>query len=202
MFMLSMTRQAVATASRNLRNLIAALAVFGSCLCDTAVAAPGGEPWILVDVKHQTLSVIHNGEVQVRFYDISIGRGGAGLLRTVGDAKTPIGEFRVGWVNQDSRYRLFFGLDFPNLEYATRAYESQLIDSSDYYAIRTAVLEGRTPPQNTRLGGNIGIHGVGREGNRGIHQSFNWTDGCVALTDEQVEVLAQWVGIGTKVIIH
>lgn len=168
-----------------------------------AAHAEGGRgAWILVDSKKQTLSVIQDGEIQVRFYGIAIGRGGIGPIRTRGDAKTPVGEFRVAWINPDSQYTLFFGLDFPNLDYATRALEERLIDETEFSAIKRAVVERRTPPQNTRLGGNIGIHGVGRQGNVRIHEGFNWTDGCVALTDQQIHVLAQWIAIGTKVIIN
>lgn len=173
------------------------------CCASWNVFAEGSAgPWILVDSKKQTLSVIQDGEVQVRFYGIAIGRGGVGPLRTRGDAKTPVGEFRVAWINPDSQYTLFFGLDFPNLDYATRALEQSVIDENEFIAIKRALREQRTPPQDTRLGGNIGIHGVGSQGDARIHDGFNWTDGCVALTDQQIQVLAQWVRLGTKVIIN
>lgn len=172
------------------------------CTNWNTLADGGTGPWVLVDSKKQTLSVIKDGEIQVRFYGIAIGRGGIGPVRTRGDAKTPIGEFRVTWINPDSQYTLFFGLDFPNLDYATRALAQQLIDEDEFIAIKRALMEQRTPPQNTRLGGNIGIHGVGRHGNARIHEGFNWTDGCVALTDQQIQVLAHWVTLGTKVIIN
>lgn len=177
-------------------------AAFLCCTSWTAFADGSAGPWILVDSKKQTLSVIKDGEIQVRFYGIAIGRGGIGPVRTRGDAKTPVGEFRVAWINPDSQYTLFFGLDFPNLDYATRALEQRLIDEDEFLAIKRALMEQRTPPQDTRLGGNIGIHGVGRNGNARIHEGFNWTDGCVALTDQQIHVLAQWVKLGTKVIIN
>lgn len=178
------------------------LAAFLCCTSWTASAEAGAGPWILVDSKKQTLSVIKDGEIQVRFYGIAIGRGGTGPVRVRGDAKTPVGEFRVAWINPDSQYTLFFGLDFPNLDYATRALEQRLINDDEFRAIKHALIEQRTPPQNTRLGGNIGIHGVGRNGNARIHEGFNWTDGCVALTDQQIHVLAQWIKLGTKVIIN
>lgn len=172
------------------------------CVAWNVLAQGNAGPWVLVDSKKQTLSVIQDGEIQVRFYGIAIGRGGVGPLRTRGDAKTPVGEFRVAWINPDSQYTLFFGLDYPNLDYATRALEQRLIDEDEFTAIKRALVEQRTPPQDTRLGGNIGIHGVGRQGNARIHEGFNWTDGCVALTDQQIQVLAQWVRLGTKVIIN
>lgn len=178
------------------------LAALLCCTTWNTAAQSAAVPWILVDSKKQTLSVIKDGEIQVRFYGIAIGRGGTGPVRTRGDAKTPVGEFRVAWINPDSQYTLFFGLDFPNLDYATRALDQRLIDEQEFVAIKRALMEQRTPPQDTRLGGNIGIHGVGRNGDARIHEGFNWTDGCVALTDQQIHVLAQWVKLGTKVIIN
>lgn len=183
-------------------SLLLALLPFTPTTAGTDDHGNAPQPWILIDSNRHTLSVIHNGEIQVRFYDISIGRGGIGQLRTMGDSKTPVGEFEVGWINHDSRYTLFFGLNFPNLDYARRAYESQLIGDADFAAIRTALVEGRTPPQDTPLGGNLGIHGIGKAGNPTIHTRFNWTDGCIALTDQQVAVLAKWIDLGTKVIIQ
>ena len=184
-----------------------------ACLSLTLFTAQPGEvradnlqysprPWVLVDSTKQTLSVIHNGQIQARFYDISIGRGGIGQIRSMGDSKTPVGEFEVGWINHDSRYKLFFGINFPNLDYARRAYAANVIGEGDFAAIQTALVEGRTPPQDTALGGNLGIHGIGKTGNASIHSRFNWTDGCIALTDQQVEVLAKWIELGTKVIIQ
>ena len=60
------------------------------------------------------------------------------------------------------------------------------------------------PPQNTRLGGYIGIHGVGevtREKMK-IHRAVNWTDGCIALTNKDINTLRKYVSIGTPVIIR
>ena len=64
-----------------------------------------------------------------------------------------------------------------------------------------AIKNGRTPPQNTPLGGHIGIHGVGA-GDPRIHTNFNWTNGCVALTNEQVTRLAALIKVGTRVEIR
>jgi L,D-peptidoglycan transpeptidase YkuD (ErfK/YbiS/YcfS/YnhG family) len=57
------------------------------------------------------------------------------------------------------------------------------------------------PPQNTILGGAIGIHGIGN-GDPEIHKRFHWTEGCVAVTNEQIERLAELVDIGTRVVIR
>ena len=58
------------------------------------------------------------------------------------------------------------------------------------------------PPQDTPLGGQIGIHGLGH-GNPGIHNAgINWTSGCVALDNRQIEALRPWVKVGMRVEIR
>ena len=56
------------------------------------------------------------------------------------------------------------------------------------------------PPQNTPLGGQIGIHGLGNADER-IHKVFDWTHGCIALTNPQIDQLSQWIDTGTVVKI-
>ena len=114
---------------------------------------------------------------------------------------TPTGEFRVAWINRSSTFNIFFGLSFPNEEHTERAYQRHLIDIDTYYSLRTALSEGRLPPQDTPLGGKIGIHGLGL-GDLAIHRKFDWTKGCVALTNEEIEQLAEWVQVGTRVVIR
>jgi lipoprotein-anchoring transpeptidase ErfK/SrfK len=57
------------------------------------------------------------------------------------------------------------------------------------------------PPQHTPLGGYIGIHGIGN-GDTQIHETVNWTNGCVALTNQQIDDLETWVYIGMRVAIR
>lgn len=158
-------------------------------------------PEILIDTADQTLTIVAEGEVQHVFENISVGRGGTSLNRLEGDGSTPLGEFRIAWVNKKSRYHRFFGIDFPNHEHAERALRKNIIDIETYYDIRRALLRGDVPPQDTPLGGYIGIHGVG-QGNEEVHEGFNWTQGCVALTNHQMDELSQWIEIGTRVMIR
>ncbi|MDZ7736419.1 MAG: L,D-transpeptidase [Gammaproteobacteria bacterium] len=61
------------------------------------------------------------------------------------------------------------------------------------------------PPQNTALGGYIGIHGIGEVNDEKIMtftQGQNWTAGCIALTNEQISELRQFVSIGTRIVIR
>lgn len=166
-----------------------------------ATAEETASPWLLVDTRQQTLTVFAGqGKLIKHFPYVALGRGGSGSERRRGDGKTPLGTFHVAWINPNSQFDIFFGLDFPGVENADRAYRDSIIDRETYRNILDAALTKRTPPQDTPLGGQIGIHGLGKRSPR-IHRGFNWTDGCVALTNAQIRSLAKWVRIGTKVMI-
>ena len=171
------------------------------CVFSIPCAWASSSPEILIDTSKQTLTILTAGEVQKVFNNIAVGRGGTSIDRREGDGSTPLGEFRIAWMNEKSKYHLFFGLDFPNHEHAERALRKKIIDIETYYEIRKALLRGEVPPQDTVLGGYIGIHGVGY-GNEEVHDGFNWTQGCVALTNNQVDELSRWIDIGTKVFIR
>ncbi len=156
---------------------------------------------ILVESAHRTLTVYQGERILDFFANISVGRNGATSDRRRGDNRTPLGTFRVAWINRVSPYDIFIGLDYPTPEIAEKAYDQERIDARTLRAIRTAFDEGRLPPQDTELGGFIGIHGLGHADPH-IHKAMNWTQGCIALTNEQIERLVRWVKIGTPVEIR
>ena len=117
--------------------------------------------WIDVDTAEQTLLVMQGDSVKAVFENVAIGRYGTTWSKVTKDDKTPLGRFRVGWVNEKSRYYRFFGLNYPNLDTANRALEENRIDEETWLSIKQAKSRGRTPPQDTLLGGHIGIHGIG-----------------------------------------
>jgi len=165
-------------------------------------AASLREPWLLVDTRKDALMIMQGDRPVKTFSRIALGSSGAGFKYQRGDNKTPLGVFRVGWINDQSRFKTFIGLDYPNLDYAGRALREQRIDALTYERVRAAWLNGQTPPQDTRLGGQIGIHGVGK-GDPLIHGAgINWTSGCVALDNRQIEELRPWVRKGMRVEIR
>ena len=171
-------------------------------LCGAHVVSAAENPaWVLVDIDARTLSVIQDGTVKRVYENISIGRGGSTTQKKRHDGKTPLGEFRIVRMTTDTPFHRFFALDYPNLERAERARQAGTINQTQYAAIRQAIKMKRVPPQDTALGGYIGIHGIG-EGDVVIHEDFNWTYGCIALTNAQVDDLSNWVRIGTKVAIR
>jgi lipoprotein-anchoring transpeptidase ErfK/SrfK len=156
---------------------------------------------IYIDTDTRTLQVLEGDRVIATFNGIAIGRFGKTYFKTRGDNKTPLGNFRIGWIGKQTRYHRFLGLTYPDMEAADRALVDGRIDEAQWQEIRRAVQAGRTPPQNTPLGGLIGIHGVGN-GDLEVHREYNWTNGCVALTNAQIDVLAEWAKIGTPVEIR
>ncbi len=165
-----------------------------------AVTAEPGH-WLLVDTASQTLSVMRADQPQVTLHDIAIGRFGTSADKRRADNTTPLGRFRVTRINGDSGFHRFIGLDYPDLPRAQRAFHDNLIDERQMRAIREAHRRGAAPPQDTPLGGHIGIHGLG-SGDAAMHRSFNWTRGCVALTNEQIDALLVWVRPGMPVEIR
>ena len=157
--------------------------------------------WIDVDTTEHTLLVMQGDAIQAIFKNVAIGRFGTTWSKMTRDDKTPLGKFRIGWVNEKSRYYRFFGLDYPNLETAKRALDEKRITEETWLSILDAKILGKTPPQDTPLGGHIGIHGIGK-GDQEIHHNYNWTNGCVALTNEQIDKLAKWLKPGILVNIR
>lgn len=159
------------------------------------------EIWIDVNTSEHTLTVMQGDQVKHIFENIALGRFGTTWYKRTKDDKTPLGEFRIGWINEQSRYYRFFGLDYPDRETARRALQENIITEETWRSILIATNREETPPQNTKLGGHIGIHGIGR-GDPEIHNQFHWTNGCIALTNEQIDQLSKWIKPGIMVKIH
>ncbi|UJP05233.1 MAG: L,D-transpeptidase [Nitrosomonas sp.] len=180
---------------------ITALIVFMGLLIPSITANADKGIWIDVDTAAQILRVMQGNTVQEVYNNVAIGRYGTTWSKVTLDDKTPLGKFRIGWINEKSRYHRFFGLDYPNRDTAERAFSEKRIDIDTWYSILEAERIGRTPPQNTSLGGYIGIHGIGH-GDKEIHHHYNWTNGCIALTNEQIDQLGRWLRPGVVVNIR
>ncbi|TXS95332.1 L,D-transpeptidase [Parahaliea maris] len=161
----------------------------------------GEEVWIAVDTAALRLSVMRGKHTLRRFDNIAIGSNGVTRDKRRGDEKTPLGEFHLTEIRTSERFDWFLGFDYPTLAIAERAWRKGGIGDGAYAAIRTAWRSGEPPPQDTVLGGHLGIHGLGR-GNLEVHLTVNWTNGCIALTNEQVLELVELVYPGTRVTVY
>jgi len=162
---------------------------------------PAGQYWVLVDTSAYRLEVFNGAERVLAFDNIAVGRGGVGIDRERGDSRTPLGEFRVLWVNMESQFHRFLGFNYPTYAHTRRGLDRGLLTLDEYIELAEAYRAGRIPRQNTRLGGHLGIHGLGRA-DPVVHDNVNWTRGCIALRDEEVDELLRYVRIGTRVVVR
>ena len=128
-----------------------------------------------------------------------IGRVPKGPKTREGDGKTPEGRYAVCTPNEQSKYTLFLGLNYPAPKDAQPAYEQGVITREQFEAIHHAHKDGLRPPWNTPLGGQIGIHGGAIEADGILADN---TAGCIALCDADIQVLWLHADIGTPVIIY
>jgi len=157
--------------------------------------------WLLVETDIGKLSVMRGNRPVDVFKNIAVGQKGTTKEKLRGDRKTPLGKYRIGWINSKSRYYRFFGFNYPSIDDAKRGYYAGIITSQTFRALLRAAYKNLRPGQNTPLGGQLGIHGLGK-GDTALHRKYNWTRGCVALTNQQVERLSRWIEVGTMVEVR
>ncbi|MBK6511897.1 MAG: L,D-transpeptidase [Haliea sp.] len=90
--------------------------------------------------------------------------------------------------------------NYPNLDHTERAFQDQRIGAKEYRALCYDLDRGLPPLQSTSLGASWAVHGV--TGDMKVHETVNWTEGCIALTNEQLLELAKYVVVGTKVVVR
>ena len=156
------------------------------------------DQWIKVWKKERKLFLMKGDKVE-RTLRIALGAAkpeGPKVER--GDGATPEGRFFIAEPDmkpEAGRYGArSLRLSYPTAEDGRRGLRDHLIDKAAYLEIVRAVRAGEVPPQKTRLGGSIRIHGGG--GKR------DWTLGCIALEDEDVVWLSDRVGKGTRVDVY
>lgn len=139
-----------------------------------------GKTALVVDKDAHQVVVYRAGRVH-RVFDAELGWNNVGDKRTQGDGATPEGHYRITEMKGRgrSRYHKALLLDYPNAE-----------DVRNLDALKAS----GAVPRSTRPGGLIEIHG---EGGRGK----DWTDGCVAVTNGQMDELFKLVAVGTPVTI-
>lgn len=155
------------------------------------VGWPPPQLWLSIDKSERRLAV-WSGNTELKRYRVGLGDPSGDKVRQ-GDKKTPVGTFTVVTRNEQSNFHLFLGISYPDAADADRAEAAGLVTAAQARAIREADAGDVLPPWNTRLGGAIGIHGGG--------STSDWTLGCIAVTNEEIEELWEVVRHGTRVVI-
>jgi murein L,D-transpeptidase YafK len=146
-------------------------------------AAPAGTEQpidrILI-VKHERKMMLYRAGQPVRTYDVSLGAQPEGAKTRRGDNRTPEGKYRIVLRNPNSKFHLSLKVSYPNAEDKKRAKEL-----------------GVDP------GGDIMIHGLpnGMGWLGSTHLLNDWTQGCIAVTSEEIEEIWSLTPVGAPVEI-
>jgi murein L,D-transpeptidase YafK len=146
----------------------------------TAASAQTKVDRVLVLKSEHKLQLL-SGDQVVKSYEVALGRGGTAPKRRQGDRRTPEGLYTIDYRNPASRFHLALHISYPQ--------------STD---------KQRARQLGTNPGGDIMIHGLGREFSwvGPDHRLSDWTDGCIAVTDTEVEEIWEMVPDGTPVEIR
>jgi murein L,D-transpeptidase YafK len=135
---------------------------------------------ILVEKAKRTMTLF-SGDKVVKTYLVALGGEPVGRKEREGDHKTPEGSYTIDSKNARSKFHLALHVSYP--------------DEAD---------KKRARKMGVNPGGAIMIHGLPREFAYlgALHRKTDWTDGCVAVTNEEIEEIWRLVKIGTPVEIR
>jgi murein L,D-transpeptidase YafK len=161
---------------------------------------------IVIHKGKRTLELHRNGD-KIAEYRVCLGGAPRGPKRITGDCKTPEGDYFICTKSTASHYCRFLGISYPGGNDAQTAFERGLISRNTRDAIISRVSSGQSPPWDTKLGGWVGIHGYPTDQYRNLWvvlfypKPHNWTDGCIAMWNFEIEDLFSKVFVGTPISI-
>lgn len=132
---------------------------------------------IVVNKGKRRMYLVNNGRV-LKKYKINLGFAPVGDKKIEGDGKTPEGLYTIDRRNPESRFHLSLGISYPN--------------ASDIAEARAL---GKSP------GGEIFIHGQKNPFSK-KRSTENWTWGCIAVTNAEIEEIYAMVKNGTPIMIN
>lgn len=155
---------------------------------------------VVIDKGIHRMSLYRDGKV-IENFAVSLGIDSVSPKRRRGDKSTPEGCYYVTCKKSDSRFYKFLGLSYPNKVDAWLGLRKRLISSREYRSIANAISAGGCPPTDISLGSGIGIHGGGVYRNSGKSMVRDWTKGCIAVNNQEMDVIYSFCNVGDMVII-
>lgn len=167
----------------------------------SAAGPPYGSKRVLViDKAAKELTVLVDGRQAARF-PATFGIDPVSDKRRSNDLATPEGLYFITYKKSRTRFHRTLGLSFPNPADAQRGLASGILSVEGYQKILDAERRSRPAPSDTGLGSAIAIHGGGVYRRFGEFTERDWTEGCIALDDRDMEVLFNLCRLGDPVLI-
>jgi len=138
----------------------------------------------------------------IKKYRVVFGRNNYKKLNA-DDRGTPIGEYYICSVQPHHKYYKFLKISYPNIQDAENSLRKGLITQKQFDLIKNNYKKLECIPEIYPLGGNLGIHGIGKLNYifKNLPFAFNWTNGSIAMSNENIDELIPLIKHGTKVII-
>lgn len=171
----------------------------------TSVALPEGPPLparrvIVIDKAKKDLILLLDGK-QMTEFPASFGIDPDSDKYKAFDCATPEGLFFITYKKSKSRFYRLLGISYPNLMNAEKGLADGVISLAEYKKIYEDVQKSRWKSCDTALGCDIAIHGGGVYRYFGKSRERDWTEGCIALNNKDIETLFNLCGPGDPVFI-
>lgn len=134
---------------------------------------------MVVEKQRHVLTLYQSG-VAVRTYQIALGKEPTGDKVRIGDGRTPEGVFRIDFRNAQSKYHKALHISYPDAAHMQRANALGVLAGGD-------IMIHGLPPAYADLGA--------------AHREFDWTNGCIAVTDQEIEEIWRAVPNGAAIQI-
>ena len=159
-------------------------------------------PVIIVDRNEYALT-LYDDTTLIKTYRAYFGRNVQSVKTRKGDLSTPVGEYTICEIDSVYKYDRFFKLNYPNISDISEGLKKGVITQQEFDTMRDELKSQGCPKSGTVLGGNIGIHGLGRLNFllKNLPFVYNWTDGSIAISNESIDEIYPLVKKGTKVVI-
>lgn len=157
---------------------------------------------LIIDRKNYRIE-LYSDKILIKTFKAAFGRNSSMMKTSVSDNVTPTGDYRICSIDTSSTYHKFLHLNYPNDRDAAECFKQGYVDKDEYSTIVLSFNKKECPPAETKLGSGIGIHGIGKFNTifKNLPFSFNWTNGSVAVSDENIDELYSVCKIGTAVKI-
>lgn len=161
------------------------------------------KPNIVVDRKHFSLQLFED-TVLIKSYRASFGKNLSSPKARTDDNATPVGEYAVCDIDSNHQYHRFLKINYPNVDDAAQALRKGWITQKQFEQLSFEFYYVGCPNPNTILGGNLGIHGIGKFNYilKNLPFVYNWTNGSIAVSDEAIDEILSVIQVGTKVVIR